>query len=119
MSRRTTSLLKAALSALHYTGADHLAAPYVGGDGVILMLHQVTPEQPRDFEPNGILKVTPDFLDGVIHEVCAAGFEIIALDDVKSRLQGASGQKPFAVFTLDDGYKDNRDFAYPVFKRHN
>ena len=28
-------------------------------------------------------------------------------------------RKPFAVFTLDDGYKDNRDFAYPVFKRHN
>ena len=119
MSRRTTSLLKAALSALHYTGADHLAAPYVGGDGVILMLHQVTQERPRDFEPNGILKVTPDFLDSVIREVRAAGFEIIALDDVRSRLQGAPGRKPFAVFTLDDGYKDNRDFAYPVFKRHS
>ena len=119
MSRRTTKLLKAALSALHYSGADDLIAPYVGGDGVILMLHHVTPDQPRDFEPNGILKVTPAFLESVIGEVRASGFEIIALDDVKARLATPEPKKPFAVFTLDDGYKDNRDHAYPVFKRHD
>ena len=120
MSLRTTQLLKAALSALHYSGVDDLVAPYVGGDGVILMLHHVTPDRPRDFEPNGILKVTPEFLESVIKEVRSAGFEIIALDDVKARLAGnGSTAKPFAVFTLDDGYKDNRDFAYPIFKRHN
>ena len=119
MSRHTTKLLKAALSALHYSGADDLIAPYVGGDGVILMLHHVTPDQPRDFEPNGILKVTPAFLESVIGEVRASGFEIIALDDVKARLATPEPKKPFAVFTLDDGYKDNRDHAYPVFKRHD
>jgi len=119
MSRRTTKLLKAALSALHYSGADDLVAPYVGGDGVIMMLHHVTPDQPRDFEPNGILKVTPAFLESVIGEVRASGFEIIALDDVKARLETPQSRQPFAVFTLDDGYKDNRDHAYPVFKRHN
>ena len=119
MSRRTTKLLKAALSALHYSGADDLVAPYVGGDGVIMMLHHVTPDQPRDFEPNGILKVTPAFLESVIGEVRASGFEIIALDDVKARLETPQSKQPFAVFTLDDGYKDNRDHAYPVFKRHN
>jgi peptidoglycan/xylan/chitin deacetylase (PgdA/CDA1 family) len=114
-----TKLLKAALSALHYTGADDLVTPYVGGDGVILILHHVTPVRPRDFDPNSILKVTPDFLEIVIEQVRSAGFEIIALDDVKSRMEDTSPRKPFAVFTLDDGYKDNRDFAYPVFKRHN
>jgi peptidoglycan/xylan/chitin deacetylase (PgdA/CDA1 family) len=119
MSRRTTQLLKAALSAMHYSGAGRLASPYVGGDGVILMLHQVTPEARRDFEPNGILKVTPAFLESVIEDVRAAGFEIIALDEVKARLNGLAPRKPFAVFTLDDGYRDNRDHAYPVFKRHD
>jgi peptidoglycan/xylan/chitin deacetylase (PgdA/CDA1 family) len=119
MSRRTTKLLRAALSTLHYTGADRIAAPVAGGDGVIFMLHQVLPGAPRPFEPNGILKVTPEFLDGVIRHVQAAGFDIIPLDEVKARLNEASGSRPFAVFTLDDGYKDNRDFAYPVFKRHN
>ena len=120
MSRRTTKVLKTALSALHYSGADRLAAPFTRGDGVIFMLHQVMPGARREFDPNGILKVTPEFLDGVIRQVRDSGFEIVALDDVKARLRGGSAsRKPFAVFTLDDGYKDNRDFAYPVFKRHN
>jgi peptidoglycan/xylan/chitin deacetylase (PgdA/CDA1 family) len=119
MSRRTTKLLKAALSTLHYTGVDRLVAPYTSADGVILTLHHVTPETPRGFEPNSILKVTPEFLESVIIHMRAAGFEFIALDQVKARLNGeAASGKPFAVFTLDDGYKDNRDFAYPIFKRH-
>lgn len=119
MSRRSTQIFKAALSALHYTGADNLIAPFTAGNGVIFMLHQVTPEAPLDFEPNRILKVTPQFLENVILQVRAAGFDIIGMDDVAGRLKSGDTSRPFAVFTLDDGYKDNRDHAYPVFKRHN
>ena len=118
MSRRTTKLMKAALAALHYTGADGLIAPFTAGNGVIFMLHHVVPDAPRDFEPNGILKVTPAFLESVILQVRNAGFDIIGLDDVPARLNSAQNARPFAVFTLDDGYRDNRDYAYPVFKRH-
>jgi peptidoglycan/xylan/chitin deacetylase (PgdA/CDA1 family) len=118
MPRRSTKLFKAALSALHYTGADGLIAPFTAGNGVIFMLHQVTPDAPREFEPNRILKVTPEFLESVIVQVRQSGFDIVALDDVPERLKAPSNARPFAVFTLDDGYKDNRDFAYPVFKRH-
>lgn len=117
MTRRSTKLFKAALSALHYTGADGLIAPFTAGNGVIFMLHQVTPEAPRDFEPNRILKVTPDFLERVIQQVRDAGFDIVGIDDVPKRIKGSQSGKPFAVFTLDDGYKDNREYAYPVFKR--
>ena len=28
-------------------------------------------------------------------------------------------RRPFACFTFDDGYRDNREHAYPVFKRLN
>ena len=119
MLRPTTELLKAALAALHYSGASNLAARYISKDGVVLMFHHVTPGVPREFEPNGVLKVTPAFLEAVIETVRGEGFEIIGLDDVKARLaSGTSAGKPFAVFTLDDGYRDNRDFAYPIFKRH-
>jgi peptidoglycan/xylan/chitin deacetylase (PgdA/CDA1 family) len=117
MSQRSTRLFKAALSALHYSGADGLFAPFTAGNGVIFMLHQVTPEPPRDFEPNRILKVTPEFLETVIRQVRASGFDVIAMDDVPDRLKSPDTNRPFAVFTLDDGYKDNRDYAYPVFKR--
>jgi peptidoglycan/xylan/chitin deacetylase (PgdA/CDA1 family) len=119
MSRHGTKLLKAALSAAHFVGADGLLAPFTRGQGVIFMLHQVTPEPVRPFEPNRILKVTPDFLDSVIRQVKQAGFEPIALDDIPERLKPGYDGPPFACFTLDDGYKDNAEHAYPVFKRHN
>jgi peptidoglycan/xylan/chitin deacetylase (PgdA/CDA1 family) len=118
MSRRTTKLLKAGLSALHYSGASALMAPFTKGAGVVFMLHRVRPEPAEPFEPNRILKVTPRFLEAVIGEVVDAGFDIVSLDEVARRLKEGAGERPFACFTLDDGYRDNRDYAYPVFKRH-
>ncbi len=113
------NIVKAALHAAHFAGVDGLLAPLTRGLGVIFMLHHVRPEPPRDFEPNRILKVTPDFLESVIKQVKDAGFETISLDEVPERLAPSYRGPPFACFTLDDGYKDNRDYAYPVFKRHN
>jgi peptidoglycan/xylan/chitin deacetylase (PgdA/CDA1 family) len=118
MSRRSTKLLKAALSALYYTGADGLLSPLTRGAGAILMLHQVQPGLPDPFEPNRILRVTPEFLDQTIRQVIEAGFEIISLDEVATRLKEGSTRRPFVAFTLDDGYRDNLVHAYPVFKRY-
>lgn len=120
MSGASLKVLKAALAAMHATRIDRLAAPMTQGAGVIFMLHQVTPEPVQGFEPNRILKVTPSFLNDVIEETRRAGFDIVAIDDVKTRLADGTdgGGKPFAVFTLDDGYRDNRDFALPIFERH-
>ncbi len=119
MESHATKLVKAALAAAHYVGADGLLAPWTRGLGVIFMLHHVRPELPQPFEPNRILKVTPTFLEDVIHQVQEAGFDTIGLDDVPKRLADKGQDRPFACFTLDDGYKDNREFAYPVFKRNN
>ena len=113
------NLVKAALSAAHFAGVDGLLAPLTRGLGVIFMLHHVRPEPPRAFEPNRILKVTPAFLENVIMQVKEAGFDTISLDEVPARLAPGYAGPPFACFTLDDGYKDNRDYAYPVFKRHH
>lgn len=117
MSRRTTHILKAALSALYYSGADGIAAPFTRGDGVIFMLHRVTPEPVRAFEPNRILKITPDFLESVIRQVLDAGFEFLTLDEVPARLAQGRAPRPFACFTLDDGYRDNLQYALPIFRR--
>jgi peptidoglycan/xylan/chitin deacetylase (PgdA/CDA1 family) len=119
MDRHATKLVKAALAAAHYIGADGLLAPWTRGLGAIFMLHHVRPEAPAEFEPNRILKVTPTFLEDVIHQVQEAGFDMIGLDEVPGRMVAGRDLPPFAVFTLDDGYKDNREFAYPVFKRNN
>lgn len=118
MSRRSTALFKTALAAVHYSGAGNLLAPYTRGAGVIFMLHHVDPAPPQEFEPNRILKVTPHFLESVIQQVLEAGFDIVSLDQVRDRLEAGEGTRPFACFTLDDGYRDNREYAYPIFRRY-
>ena len=76
------------------------------------------PRQPGAFEPNRILKVTPDFLDQVVRFVVERGFEVLSLDEVEYRLAEGDFDRPFACFTFDDGYRDNRQYAYPIFRRY-
>ncbi|MBL8564901.1 MAG: polysaccharide deacetylase family protein [Hyphomicrobiaceae bacterium] len=101
---------------MYYSGADGLAAPFTRGAGVIFMLHRVSSEPPAEFEPNRILKVTPEFIEQVIVHVIEAGFDILRLDEVPARLSQPTS-RPFACFTFDDGYRDNLEVAYPVFRR--
>ncbi|MEQ1615046.1 MAG: polysaccharide deacetylase family protein [Hyphomicrobiaceae bacterium] len=119
MSRASTKMLKTALSALHYSGLGSLFAPLTRGQGVIFTLHQVVPEERRPFDPNGILRVTPQFLEAVVIQVRDAGFDFVSLDEAEKRISGDIGSgRPFACFTFDDGYRDNRVHAHPILKRH-
>lgn len=119
MSRRTTGLRKLALNALHFSGAGRFLAPLTRGVGVIFMLHRVRPAPVGELGPNRILEVTPEFLDETIDVVKSKGFDIVSLDDAHARLAEGDFDRPFASFTFDDGYRDNRDYAYPIFKRHD
>lgn len=116
MSRKGQGLIKAALSGFHYTGLDSALAPFTRGVGVIFTLHHVRPATDRPFHPNGILEITPQFLDRVITLVQERGFDIISLDDVYARLTEGDLDRPFACFTFDDGYRDNLQHAYPIFR---
>ncbi len=114
----STTLTRAILSGLHHSGAARLAAPLTQGVGVIFMLHQVSPIAPPDFSPNRILTVTPDFLDATIQHVLSLGYDIVTMDEAHRRLSSQESGRPFACFTFDDGYRDNREHALPIFRRH-
>lgn len=116
MSQR--HLIGAALAAVRVSGAGRLMAPLTRGIGVILTLHHVRPEPPPAFAPNRILTITPAFLTEVIEHMLAAGYDIVSLDEMARRLAGAGEQRPFCCFTFDDGYRDNRDVALPIFERY-
>jgi peptidoglycan/xylan/chitin deacetylase (PgdA/CDA1 family) len=119
MSRRSTRYVKAALSALHYSGASKLLSPLTAGVGAVLMLHQVGPDVADGFSPNRILKITPDFLDQTIRQCIDAGFDLVSLDEVAARLANPQpATHPFVAFTLDDAYRDNLVHAAPVFRRY-
>ena len=107
------------MSAFYHARGHKLLAPLTRGRGAILMLHSVSNEARRDFDPNAGLRVTPEFLDRAIRLVRAEGYDIISLDEVPARLAAAAGQRPFVAFTLDDGYRDNLTVALPVFQRHH
>ncbi len=113
-------LIAAGLGALSLSGAARLLRPFARGRGALLMFHHVRPWQGQAFAPNHILEITPQFLQKVILETRAAGFDIISLDEATERLNRPKpkGQRPFAVFTFDDGYRDNAEHALPVLERH-
>src|SRR5688572_15903125 len=56
-------VIRTGLEALYFSGAHVLMRPFVGGVGMILMLHHVRPPRPDRFQPNRLLEVTPHFLE--------------------------------------------------------
>ena len=87
--------------------------------GVIFTLHQVRPANTSRFAPNNHLAVTPEFLDNTIHMLLSQGWQPVRLDDLPRLLEESGEDERFMAFTLDDGYRDNLEFAHPVFKKHN
>jgi peptidoglycan/xylan/chitin deacetylase (PgdA/CDA1 family) len=106
----------AGLEAVNLSGAGRLF-PSAAGRGVIFALHHVRPDRNDDFEPNRHLSITPEFLETAIVVARQCGLEPIHLEDLPEALAKSPTRK-FACFTLDDGYRDNKDYAAPIFHKH-
>jgi peptidoglycan/xylan/chitin deacetylase (PgdA/CDA1 family) len=118
----SAALLRTCFDALYFSGATRVAGALNKAIGAIFCLHHVCPENDsqKGFAPNVRLEVTPGFLADIIALVRRRGFETVSLAEAVRRLETPQpDDKPFAVFTLDDGYKDNQTFAQPVFDRLN
>jgi peptidoglycan/xylan/chitin deacetylase (PgdA/CDA1 family) len=116
MSR--TTLLQTAFDAIYHSGAAKFMESHWCGLGVIFCLHHVKPGGgvQRGFAPNSNLEITPEFLADIILLVKRKGYELLSLPDAVERIRQGQSTNRFAVFTLDDGYKDNLVHAMPVFK---
>jgi peptidoglycan/xylan/chitin deacetylase (PgdA/CDA1 family) len=116
MKQFRNNVIRAGLEALYFTGAHHLLRPIFSGVGAIFMLHQVRPRRDAEFQPNRHLEVAPEFLRAMLAHLRSDGIDIITTDEVHRRLIERNFSRRFACFTLDDGYRDNRDFALPVLR---
>src|SRR5437868_2285195 len=113
------TVIRAGLEALYFSGAHYLLRPIFAGVGVIFMLHHVRPRREGEFQPNYHLEVEPEFLRAMLAHLHALDVDIITMDEVHQRLQARKFARRFACFTLDDGYRDNRDFALPVMREYD
>lgn len=108
-------LYAAGFRAIHGLGLDRHLGSLTRGRGVVLAFHHVRPWRPAAFAPNRFLEIEPSFLEAILDALQAEGFEVIALDALPGRL--ASGGKPFAALTFDDGYRDVIEYAWPILRR--
>ncbi|WP_027521525.1 polysaccharide deacetylase family protein [Bradyrhizobium sp. Ec3.3] len=116
MKQLRNNVIRVGLEALYFSGAHHLLRPLLAGVGAIFMLHHVRPPREDAFQPNRHLEVTPDFLRTTLRHLRSHDIDIVSMDELHERLVQGRFTRRFAAFTLDDGYRDNRDFALPVLR---
>jgi len=110
------TFIRTGLEAIVLSG---LARRRMSGGAIIFTLHHVRPERPELSKPNRLLSVTPAFLDETIRTCRDLGLLPVSLDELPARLCDPEDQNRYFAFTLDDGYRNNAEFAAPVFRRHN
>ena len=116
MKQLRNTVIRAGLEALYFSGAHYLLRPIFAGVGAIFMLHHVRPRREAEFQPNHHLEIEPEFLRAMLSHLRARGIDIVTMDEVHQRLAERNFSRRFACFTLDDGYRDNRDHALPALR---
>ncbi len=90
--------------------------------GEILMFHRVLVERsPIEDELNYAIEVTPECLEQTIIQYQQAGYKFATLDDYYREITLKKLfrlPKKMVCFTFDDGFVDNYEIAYPIFKKY-
>lgn len=89
--------------------------------GSIWMLHRVAPNREETefqrFDRN--TRITPNYLENIIQDAKISGYNFISLDDLLAKLKNGQGDKKDIVISIDDGYRDIYQYAFPIFQKHN
>jgi peptidoglycan/xylan/chitin deacetylase (PgdA/CDA1 family) len=78
----------------------------------------VRPPRLDRFQPNRLLEVTPGFLDDVVRYLRRSSLDLVSLDEMHRRLAEQDFRRRFVCLTIDDGYRDTLQWAYPILKKH-
>jgi peptidoglycan/xylan/chitin deacetylase (PgdA/CDA1 family) len=114
-----STIIRSGFDTLYFSGAHLLLRPFFEGVGAIMMLHHVRPPRPDAFQPNRLLEVSPEFLSQTIAWLRGQDIDIVSLDEMHRRLTVRDFARRFVCITFDDGYRDNKVWAYPILKRHD
>ncbi|MBN1952331.1 MAG: polysaccharide deacetylase family protein [Bacteroidales bacterium] len=96
---------------------QELFRPFYSGWGHILMFHRVLPKENRfRIHNHETLEISTGQLEEIIAYFEERKYDFISLDQLKDRLNHKKNK--FVIFTFDDGYLDNYEIAYPIFRKH-
>ncbi len=112
------AIIRTGLETLYFSGMHHFMRPLVGGVGSILTMHHVRPRRPDAFQPNRLLEITPKFLEGLLKRLARARIDVISLDEMHQRFISEDFKRRFVCITFDDGYKDVKEYAYPLLRKY-
>ncbi len=86
----------------------------------VLMYHHVQPEAVAVSRGQTGLTVDPGIFDQQMNYVVTHGYTPITAEQLVLALRNHTGlPEKSIVITLDDGYQDNFDFAYPIFQKYH
>jgi peptidoglycan/xylan/chitin deacetylase (PgdA/CDA1 family) len=97
-----------------FSGLSRLVAARYGGRGMIFALHSVVDDDA--FYPDYTLRCSTTRLEWALQWLRDESLDFVSLDEAVRRLADGN-PRPFACFTLDDGYADNLTRALPVMER--
>ncbi|MBM2813870.1 MAG: polysaccharide deacetylase [Ignavibacteria bacterium] len=104
---------------LVHTGIHNLTGLFYRGIGHILNFHRIIPKQARQrIHQNSMYELTPDYFSDIVDYFVKKKYIFPKLTELQDLLRTGSKQK-FVIFTFDDGYRDNLEFAYPILKKFN
>ena len=112
------TIIRTGLETLYFSGLHQLMEPLVGGFGVILSMHHVRPRRTARFQPNRMLEITPAFFEGLLQELRRSRRDLISIEEVHRRLLSGTSRRRFVCLTIDDGYHDILQFAYPLLRKY-
>ena len=86
--------------------------------GEVWLLHRVTNTQSQQKHLR-TYEITPHRLESLIKSYLNRGYVFVTMPDVYKRMTHGKANPRFVCITLDDGYADNYDIAYPIFSKYN
>jgi peptidoglycan/xylan/chitin deacetylase (PgdA/CDA1 family) len=98
-----------------------ISKPFFSGMGHILCFHRIKPQSSAlRIKGNSGMEVSPEFMEKTIGFFKDKNYEFISIDRLYDiLLNKIKPEKKFIVLTLDDGYSDNYNYAYPIFKKND
>lgn len=86
----------------------------------VIYYHHVQPESIAASRGQGSLTVDPTIFDQQMNYIATHGYTTLTAEQLVLALRNhTSLPEKSIVITLDDGYQDNYDYAYPIFQKYH